>query len=280
MNGGRIEQIGTPRRSTTARQAGSSPGSSATSTSCPVTIGKARNGIAEVGLGGMRFPVRTAADVPAGPGHLALRHERIRIGPALGEARRGSAVIRDVVFSGPNVQYVLAAEGIELVAEAPYDGAGCPTRPASPSSSAGSRPPPACSRMAEPSQRRAASVLLAPVLVLLAFVFAAPLLLFLLYSVYRFRRRALTPDYNLDTYWRFLTTRSTTRHHRYAGSRASVTVLSVLIGYPWPMPVEIRPPTLQRWLGLLVFSPILVSVVVRSYGWTVLLADQGPVNYG
>ena len=92
----------------------------------PVTIGKARNGIAEVGLGGMRFPVRTAADVPAGPGHLALRHERIRIGPALGEARRGSAVIRDVVFSGPNVQYVLAAEGIELVAEAPYDGAGVP----------------------------------------------------------------------------------------------------------------------------------------------------------
>ena len=31
--------------------------------------------------------------------------------------------------------------------------------------------------------------------------------------------------------------------------------------------------------ALLIFSPILVSVVVRSYGWIVLLSDQGPVNW-
>ncbi len=30
---------------------------------------------------------------------------------------------------------------------------------------------------------------------------------------------------------------------------------------------------------VIIFSPIIVSVVVRSYGWTVLLADQGPVNW-
>ena len=111
--------------------------------------------------------------------------------------------------------------------------------------------------MAEPSQRRAASVLLAPVLVLLAFVFAAPLLLFLQYSVYRFRRGRLTPDYNLDTYWRFLTDPF---YHAIITDTlevaASVTVLSVLIGYPLAYAMwKVRRPTLQRWIGLLVFSP-------------------------
>ena len=111
MNGGRVEQIGAPREiydrpAKPVRRRVHRPRNI-----LPVTIGKARDGIAEVGLGGMRFPVPDRCRVPAGPGHLALRHERIRIGPALGEARRGSAVIRDVVFSGPDVQYVLAGRG-------------------------------------------------------------------------------------------------------------------------------------------------------------------------
>ena len=59
-----------------------------------------------------------------------------------------------------------------------------------------------------------------------------------------------------------------------------VTLLSVSIGYPLAYALwRINRPGLQRWLGLAIFSPILVSVVVRSYGWTVLLADQGPMNY-
>ena len=56
-----------------------------------------------------------------------------------------------------------------------------------------------------------------------------------------------------------------------------VTVLAVVISYPLAYVLwRVNRPGLQRWLGLIIFSPILVSVVVRSYGWTVLLADQGP----
>ena len=55
-----------------------------------------------------------------------------------------------------------------------------------------------------------------------------------------------------------------------------VTVLSLLIGYPLAYALwRINRPSMQRWLGLLIFSPILVSVVVRSYGWTVLLVGSG-----
>jgi putative spermidine/putrescine transport system permease protein len=57
-------------------------------------------------------------------------------------------------------------------------------------------------------------------------------------------------------------------------------VMSLLIGYPLAYALyRINRPALQRWLGLLIFSPILVSVVVRSYGWIVLLGDQGPINW-
>jgi putative spermidine/putrescine transport system permease protein len=136
--------------------------------------------------------------------------------------------------------------------------------------------------MAEAARRRGATLLLlAPSLALLACVFVAPLAAFMEYSFHRFRRGRLTPDYNLDTYRRFLfddyyhviildTLRVAT----------SVTLLALAIGYPLAYAMwKIRRPALQRWLGLLIFSPILVSVVVRSYGWTVLLSDQGPVNW-
>ena len=124
-------------------------------------------------------------------------------------------------------------------------------------------------------------LLLAPVLLLLAFMFAAPLGQFLLYSFHRFRRGRLTADYNLDTYRRFL---FDPYYHAIILDTlkvaAAVTLIAVLIGYPLAFAMwKIRRPALQRWLGLLVFSPILVSVVVRSYGWTVLLSDQGPVNW-
>lgn len=135
--------------------------------------------------------------------------------------------------------------------------------------------------MAERKRSRAALLLLAPSLALLAAIFIAPLAAFMEYSFHRFRRGRLTADYNLDTYRRFLFDEyyhviilDTLRLATF------VTLLALAIGYPLAYAMwKINRPALQRWLGLLIFSPILVSVVVRSYGWTVLLADQGPVNW-
>ena len=123
--------------------------------------------------------------------------------------------------------------------------------------------------------------LLAPTLAVMAYAFVAPLLTFFEYSFYRFRRGRLEQVFTLDTYSRFLFDEY---YHViiYDTLRMAtlVTVSSLLIGYPLAYALyRINRPSIQRWLGLLIFSPILVSVVVRSYGWIVLLSDQGPVNW-
>ncbi|MEX2541984.1 MAG: ABC transporter permease [Trueperaceae bacterium] len=124
-------------------------------------------------------------------------------------------------------------------------------------------------------------LLLAPTLCLMAYAFVLPLLTFFRFSFHKFERGRLQEAFSLDTYRRFMFDEY---YHaiifdtlRMAGI---VTVLSVLIGYPLAYAMwRIGRPAVQKWLAVLVFSPIIVSVVVRSYGWTVLLADQGPVNY-
>lgn len=58
----------------------------------------------------------------------------------------------------------------------------------------------------------------------------------------------------------------------------SVTILATLLGYPVAYGLA---RSRHRWktaLRLLVVAPLLVSVVIRTYGWIVLLANNGAVN--
>jgi putative spermidine/putrescine transport system permease protein len=124
-------------------------------------------------------------------------------------------------------------------------------------------------------------LLLAPTLAVMAYAFIAPLNGFFEYSFYRIRRGKLEQIFSLDTYSRFL---FDDYYHLiiYDTLRMAtlVTLISLAIGYPLAYALyRIDRPALRRWLILLIFSPILVSVVVRSYGWIVLLSDQGPVNW-
>ena len=103
--------------------------------------------------------------------------------------------------------------------------------------------------------------LLAPTLLVMAYAFVAPLLTFFEYSFYRFRRGRLEQTFTLDTYARFL---FDDYYHViiYDTLRMAtlVTVLSLLIGYPLAYALyRLNRPSMQRWLGLLIFSPILVS---------------------
>lgn len=139
---------------------------------------------------------------------------------------------------------------------------------------------------AEKEKRRRPSwltplLLLTPTLLLMAYAFVLPLLTFFRFSFNKFERGRLQDAFSLETYRKFLFDEY---YHviifdtlRMA---ALVTLLAVLIGYPIAYALwRINRPSIQKWLGILIFSPIIVSVVVRSYGWTILLADQGPVNF-
>ena len=131
------------------------------------------------------------------------------------------------------------------------------------------------------SRWRMPILLLIPMAALLLVAFVLPVGQFLQYSFYGFRGGRIQEVFTLDTYTQFLTDEL---YHitLYDTVRLAIfsTALSLLIGYPLAYALwRVRNPTLQKAIALIVFAPVLVSVVVRSYGWTVLLADQGPVNY-
>ncbi|WP_164742938.1 ABC transporter permease [Mesorhizobium sp. Z1-4] len=134
----------------------------------------------------------------------------------------------------------------------------------------------------EPLRRRAVPwLLLLPAFLIMAYAFVLPMLVFFQYSVYTFERGRLIDEFSLATYIDFLTDPYFHTVIFDTVKMAAITTLcSALVGYPLAYALwRVNSPALKRWLGLIIFSPILVSVVVRSYGWTVLLADQGPINW-
>jgi putative spermidine/putrescine transport system permease protein len=124
-------------------------------------------------------------------------------------------------------------------------------------------------------------LMLAPALALMLYAFVLPMLTFFEYSFYTFRRGRLIEEFSLNTYRRFLfDAYYQTIVLDTLWMAALTTLLALAIGFPLAYALwRLERPWMRRWLSLIVFSPIIISVVVRSYGWTVLLADQGPVNW-
>jgi len=119
---------------------------------------------------------------------------------------------------------------------------------------------------------------LPPTVYLLA-VFFVPLAFLLVLSVYRFDAGLIVPDVTLANYRRFFTDgfylRGFLRTLEIAGLVAFiVTVLSYPVAY-------FLTRTTSRFKGLLialVLAPELSGVVLRTYGWIVILEDRGLVN--
>ncbi|HUU35160.1 MAG TPA: ABC transporter permease [Vicinamibacterales bacterium] len=59
---------------------------------------------------------------------------------------------------------------------------------------------------------------------------------------------------------------------------AVVTVITLICAYPLAIVLHRAAPRWQPLLFALTISPLLVSSVVRTYGWMALLGDRGPVN--
>jgi putative spermidine/putrescine transport system permease protein len=122
-------------------------------------------------------------------------------------------------------------------------------------------------------------LLLPAVLVLLGF-FALPMGTILVYS---FGRRApgvlYIPDLTFENYASLFTTpvyfNVMVRTLRLG---LIVTLLALVIGYPYAYLMARGRPWLRTGLLLAVLLPLLVSVVVRTYGWMVILGLDGPIN--
>jgi putative spermidine/putrescine transport system permease protein len=132
-------------------------------------------------------------------------------------------------------------------------------------------------------RRRRAVVagLLAPAVVLLVLFFVIPSAdLFRLSLAHMDAQRAIHHDLSLVNYKNFAT--NPYFHRMVWGSvklTVAVTALCLLLGYPaaYSM-VRARSRLSRTVLYAIVVSPLLISVIVRSYGWVVLLANNGVIN--
>ena len=129
--------------------------------------------------------------------------------------------------------------------------------------------------------RTVAVLLLLPAGLALAALLVAPLLYLLSYSLHQAvpGRMAVEPGLTLSTYARVLS------DPFYLGVVVRTLALSLgataicaLLGFPLAYFLWRAPARWKGTLTLLVVAPLLVSIVVRSYGWMVILGDSGVLN--
>jgi putative spermidine/putrescine transport system permease protein len=123
-------------------------------------------------------------------------------------------------------------------------------------------------------------VLLSPGLLVTSFVFAVAMAILLSYSFRDFADGRIQPGHSTNTWQDFLTSSFDWSVVGTTLKLAAVTVVATaLVGYPMALALyRLRNRTLRYLAYFLIFSPLLTSVVVRSYGWALVLGDGGFIN--
>lgn len=122
--------------------------------------------------------------------------------------------------------------------------------------------------------------LLVPAVLVLVGFFGLPMLTILLYSFGRAAPGVIyVPDFSFDNYASLFTTSVYfTVMLRTLRLGLIVTLLALVIGYPYAYLLARGRPWLRSILLVTVLLPLLVSVVVRTFGWMVVLGLDGPLN--
>jgi putative spermidine/putrescine transport system permease protein len=116
---------------------------------------------------------------------------------------------------------------------------------------------------------------------LFLFAYVAPLIIFFKNSFYSYNLASLSNTVSFQAYQTFIT--SPYWHTvllQTVQLAALTTLIGVCVGYPLAYALwKIRSVGVRMTLSIIVFSPLVISSVVRAYGWEVLLSDNGAVNY-
>jgi putative spermidine/putrescine transport system permease protein len=122
--------------------------------------------------------------------------------------------------------------------------------------------------------------LLLPALLLLVVFFLLPIVNMIKYSLYtQVLGGTMRPDLTLQNFEQFF------GHELYGKillktlfNALITTFLALLLAYPVAFAIARGRPGIGRILIIAVISPLLVGIVIRTYGWTVLLSRQGLIN--
>ncbi|TDG00366.1 ABC transporter permease [Paenibacillus piri] len=122
-------------------------------------------------------------------------------------------------------------------------------------------------------------LLLSPILIFIIGFFVVPMLYIFYLSFIDVDETSGHAAYGIQNYIRFFT------DPYYVSSlwltiKVSVytVIVSLILGYPVALTMAKCSPRLKGLLALLVASPLLVSIVVRNFGWFLLLTPNGTVN--
>jgi len=123
-------------------------------------------------------------------------------------------------------------------------------------------------------------VLLLPATVLFVVFFLFPLGVLVANSFHDYSRLAgIIPEFTLKNYVRILSDSYYLEIALRTMRLAFLTsIVTLLIGYPIALYLTVASPRQRAWIILLVLSPLLVSVIVRTFGWLILLGSNGLVD--
>ena len=129
------------------------------------------------------------------------------------------------------------------------------------------------------SGRRAAALLLLPALLVVALVAAAPIALLFRVALYPPGPVApLSGGPELESFAGLLNSPYPSVALRTVRLSLLTTVLVTLLGFPVALFLSRSRGLSRRVQTLLIISPLLMSVVVRAYGWMLILGRQGFVG--
>jgi putative spermidine/putrescine transport system permease protein len=124
------------------------------------------------------------------------------------------------------------------------------------------------------------TLLASPLLLLLLLAFVAPVLLMVPLSLHPYvPGTGIAAGWTLENYSSILSD----EYYREVVVRTlvlgfGVTAICLLLGYPLAYYIANAGPKMRLTLTMLVIFPMLLNLVVRSFGWIALLANRGLVN--
>ncbi len=119
-----------------------------------------------------------------------------------------------------------------------------------------------------------------PALILVSFFFFVPILSLLRISFFKYSGMGVfEPGFTLENYIKFLTDPFYLQVIWYTIKIASsVTIICLIAGYPVAYYITCQTGKWKIFLLLLIIIPLWTNLIVRIYGWFVILGRQGLLN--